>query len=206
MMDLYLPTIVIISIFSIVMIFQGLFTLFWMLFAWDDPDEIDINKSPKKFYEPKFSFCAIIPARNEENVIQDTLRAVSEIDYPESLKETVVVCREDDERTIKKVKDAQESELIDDGFFGGKDVNSPMAIFLLKANHKYVETNRNELVGKDGQPLTISVKIDVAGGYLPPMGRVIATSAADTSKSTSIQNLGVAQESEKNDNSISRNH
>lgn len=103
---------------------------------------------------------------------------------------------------IKKIKDAQESELIDDGFFGGKEVNSPMAIFLLKANHGYIETNRNELVGKDGQPLQISIKLDMAGGYVPQLGAFIAASTTGNSGSSPIQDTGMASKSEKNDNSI----
>lgn len=104
-MDLYQVLLILITIFSIVMTIQGLFTLFWMLFAWDDPEDIERNKSPKEFHKPKFSFSAIIPARNEENVISDTLMAVSLIDYPEDLKEVIIVCRSDDKTTIAKVKE-----------------------------------------------------------------------------------------------------
>ena len=37
--------------------------------------------------------------------------------------------------TIKRVDRLQESQLTDDGMYGGKEVNAAMAIFLLKANH-----------------------------------------------------------------------
>jgi len=33
------------------------------------------------------------------------------------------------------IKDKQKQQLIDDGLYGGKEVNSGLAIFLLKANH-----------------------------------------------------------------------
>jgi len=36
---------------------------------------------------------------------------------------------------LKKVDDMQKSQLMDDGLYGGKEVNASMAIFLLKANH-----------------------------------------------------------------------
>jgi len=36
---------------------------------------------------------------------------------------------------IKRVRTVQKGELIDDGLFGGKEVNAAMAIFLLKNNH-----------------------------------------------------------------------
>lgn len=37
--------------------------------------------------------------------------------------------------SIKKILSMQKKQLMDDGMYGGKDVNSAMAIFLLKANH-----------------------------------------------------------------------
>lgn len=55
--------------------------------------------------------------------------------------------------TIKKVDKLQKGELIDDGLFGGKEVNASMAIFLLKANHGMIETNRQEITGKGGEEL-----------------------------------------------------
>lgn len=37
--------------------------------------------------------------------------------------------------TIKKLVEKQKQQLMDDGMYGGKEVNAAMAIFLLKANH-----------------------------------------------------------------------
>ena len=37
--------------------------------------------------------------------------------------------------TIKKLMDKQKTQLMNDGMYGGKEVNAAMAIFLLKANH-----------------------------------------------------------------------
>lgn len=37
--------------------------------------------------------------------------------------------------TLKKLTDKQKQQLIDDGMYGGREVNAAMAIFLLKANH-----------------------------------------------------------------------
>ena len=37
--------------------------------------------------------------------------------------------------TIKKVTDKQKNQLMNDGMYGGKEVNAAMAIFLLKCNH-----------------------------------------------------------------------
>jgi len=60
--------------------------------------------------------------------------------------------------TIKKVDQLQKGELIDDGLFGGKEINAAMAIFLLKANHNMMETEKRILAGDEDSP----VKIDVS--------------------------------------------
>ena len=103
--------------------------------------------------------------------------------------------------SIKRIKDAQKEELQDDGLFGGKEVNNAMAIFLLKANHGMVETSRQELVGKDGQPLTIAVKLDIAGGYIPGLGLTFVPSTGSDTRPSQVQSPGMAPQSEKDDNS-----
>lgn len=57
--------------------------------------------------------------------------------------------------TVKKIKAVQKNQLIDDGLYGGKEVNSTMAIFLLKVNHGMIETSRQEHTGKDGTPIQV---------------------------------------------------
>ena len=42
----------------------------------------------------------------------------------------------------KKLMDKQKNQLINDGLYGGKEVNQAMAIFLLKANHGMIETEK----------------------------------------------------------------
>lgn len=54
--------------------------------------------------------------------------------------------------TIKKLVEKQKKQLMDDGMYGGKEVNAAMAIFLLKANHGLKEppTSLTQVnVGKD---------------------------------------------------------
>lgn len=92
-------------IIAVLLIAQGLFTLFWMLYAWEEPDRIEANKSPRHFQPPRYSFTAIIPARHEEKVIADTLRAMVAIRYPDDLREVLVICRADDTATIRQVKE-----------------------------------------------------------------------------------------------------
>lgn len=47
--------------------------------------------------------------------------------------------------TIKKLAEMQKQQLMDDGMYGGKEVNAAMAIFLLKVNHgmKDITTQTN---------------------------------------------------------------
>jgi glycosyltransferase XagB len=83
--------------------FQGIFTLMWMLYAWENPLDCSRHKSSAQFTPPKLSFTALLPARHEEKVIADTIRALAAIDYPRHLKEVLVLCHTDDRSTIRKV-------------------------------------------------------------------------------------------------------
>ena len=56
---------------------------------------------------------------------------------------------------IQELKRAQKIQLANDGLYGGKEVNQAMAIFLLKCNHGMVETSRQEITGRDGEPLLV---------------------------------------------------
>lgn len=89
---------------SILMILQGSFTLWWMLYSWSHPEKAERNKSPKKYSIPQLSFSAVVPARHEEKVIKHTISSLSKINYPEELKEVIIVCKTDDTRTIDQVQ------------------------------------------------------------------------------------------------------
>jgi len=93
------------SFFSIILIIQSLFTLTWMLYAWEDPKNAKSHRSPDRYLNPKHSFTALIPTRFEKKVIKDTISAVNNIDYPTNLKEIVVLCRKDDSETMEVVKE-----------------------------------------------------------------------------------------------------
>jgi cellulose synthase/poly-beta-1,6-N-acetylglucosamine synthase-like glycosyltransferase len=92
-------------LFSIVMTLQGLLNLYSMLYAWEDVETIENDSAPKVFFKPHLSFTALVPARNEENVIQDTIEAIANIDYPSALKEIIIICKTDDTGTIAKVRE-----------------------------------------------------------------------------------------------------
>lgn len=59
--------------------------------------------------------------------------------------------------TIKELKSKQKNQLVNDGLYGGKEVNQAMAIFLLKANHEMIETDRHLVENKD---MMINLNID----------------------------------------------
>jgi hypothetical protein len=58
--------------------------------------------------------------------------------------------------TIKAIKNKQKKQLMEDGMYGGKEVNSTMAIFLLKANHGMIETERKLIGGDEEHPIHIN--------------------------------------------------
>lgn len=79
---------------------QGVVTLTWMLYAWENPSEARKRRSPKIYLEPHYSFTAMVPMRHEERVATDTIRSILAIDYPNRLKEIIIICRHDDKGTI----------------------------------------------------------------------------------------------------------
>lgn len=85
---------------------QGIFTLYWMMYSWNNPRAAEQDQAPREFAEPQLSFTALLPARHEEDVIKDTIMAVDRLDYPEELKEVLVLIRDDDEGTIAKAQEA----------------------------------------------------------------------------------------------------
>lgn len=92
---------------AVLLMFQGGFTVFLMLYAWENPARVKRNKSPKKYYAPQYSFTALLPARHEEKVIADTIRSISRINYPEDKKELLVLINEnDDAETIRIAQEA----------------------------------------------------------------------------------------------------
>lgn len=91
---------------SLLITVQAMFTLFGMMYAWDEPKRIDKNRSPEDFVNAQYSFTAIIPALHEDRVIGDTIRAAAAIEYPDKLKEILVICRADDTLTIAAARQA----------------------------------------------------------------------------------------------------
>ena len=62
--------------------------------------------------------------------------------------------------TIKELMMKQKAQLINDGAYGGKDINSGMMIFLLKANHGMIETEKKILSNDKESPLGVVILPD----------------------------------------------
>lgn len=76
---------------------------------------------------------------------------------------------------IKRLKEHQKEQLMNDGLYGGKEVNSTMAIFLLKANHDMIETDR--IIGDPKLPVAVVV--------LPKLNEdIVATPSRPADQST----------------------
>ncbi|RMF82700.1 MAG: glycosyltransferase [Chloroflexi bacterium] len=98
---------IVIVILTLILLPQGIFTIYWLTYTWNNPEVRDAYRSPKEFAQPQYSFTALLPARREKDVIKDTIKAVNRINYPDHLKEILILIRdEDDDETIAKAKEA----------------------------------------------------------------------------------------------------
>lgn len=63
---------------------------------------------------------------------------------------------------IKRIFEYQKNQLMNDGLYGGKDVNAAMAIFLLKVNHGLTEQSKLDLTsqGQKIEPTQIIIVED----------------------------------------------
>ena len=82
------------------LLLHGLFSLWLMLYAWDQERVRELG-GPQAFREPRLSFAALIPAREEERVIGETIRRASSANYPRELLSMIVICQRDDAATIE---------------------------------------------------------------------------------------------------------
>ena len=97
---------------------------------------------------------------------------------------------------IKKLDNLQEKALLHGGLTN--QFNVTMSIFLLKTKHKYIETDRLQHVGQDGQPIKLNI---IGGGYtgykLPESGPAITPSTGSDMGSAPVQGVSVAPEGQK---------
>jgi cellulose synthase/poly-beta-1,6-N-acetylglucosamine synthase-like glycosyltransferase len=91
---------IIIALLAATVAIYGLFTLWLLLSAWDRPARLRSTAGPKRFKDPRLSFSVLIPAREEEAVIGETIARVWAANYPSRLLEILVICQRDDAGTI----------------------------------------------------------------------------------------------------------
>lgn len=71
-----------------------------MLYAWDSEENLEKNLAPTTYEKPLFSFTILLPAWHEENVIAQTITAISKINYPQHLTQILVLLRPQDDQTV----------------------------------------------------------------------------------------------------------
>jgi glycosyltransferase XagB len=86
-------------IISILSIFQSLYSIYIMIWAWNDRNNIDNIKPPQDIHPPKTTFSIILPAWKEE-FFDQTIKSVSQFNYPKSLYEVLIPLRVEDKETI----------------------------------------------------------------------------------------------------------
>lgn len=93
-----LAAIVVVS--AVVLLVQSLVNIQQTLYIWEHPDRLRLAGRPETLEPPLLGFTVLLPARHEEEVIGETLRRLSEADYPADLIELMVICTDDDVDTI----------------------------------------------------------------------------------------------------------
>ncbi|MEN9938696.1 MAG: hypothetical protein RLZZ387_5275 [Chloroflexota bacterium] len=93
------------SAWSVLLAAQSAYSAALMLYAWEDDAKRDQNRAPRTFAPPRRSFTVLLPARHEEEVIQETIQRVVELRYSRELVEVLVVIEAGDHGTIAKVEE-----------------------------------------------------------------------------------------------------
>jgi glycosyltransferase XagB len=75
-----------------------------MLYAWEDDEKLRKNRVPAVFEPPQSRFTIMLPARHEEEVIQETIQRTVDLNYPRELVQILVVIEAGDSGTIAEVR------------------------------------------------------------------------------------------------------
>ncbi len=92
-------------IFSVFVSLQAGYTVYLMIYTWDQPEAYDAAAAPETFEPPKLSFIVLLPARHEEDVIQSTIAHVANAHYPSDLLKIIVICECGDLGTIARAQE-----------------------------------------------------------------------------------------------------
>ncbi len=99
----------VITALSIVLTIQAAYTAYIMMYTWDRPEAYRRARAPEAFRVPEKSMTVLLPARHEEEVIQETIGRVVHANYPKRLMEVLVICEHTDTGTIQKVEEKIEA-------------------------------------------------------------------------------------------------
>src|SRR5919109_1348100 len=88
---------------SLLLTAQSAYSAALMLYAWEDEGKLQKNRVPTTFEPPRHRFTLLLPARHEEEVIQDTIQRVVDLNYPRELVQILVVIEAGDHGTIGAV-------------------------------------------------------------------------------------------------------
>jgi cellulose synthase/poly-beta-1,6-N-acetylglucosamine synthase-like glycosyltransferase len=95
-----------VAVLSLALFAQSLFSLYLMLYSWEQPERLLQSAGPTRFLPPQRSFTVLLPARHEEAVIFDTIHRVVAANYPKHLLDVMVICHADDDGTIAEARRA----------------------------------------------------------------------------------------------------
>lgn len=108
-----------------------LLTLWLTVYTWNHPERMAGTRGPRSFRDPELGFTVLLPARDEEAVIAETVRKVAAARYPSGLLEVRVICHADDEPTIGAARAAADGcgpVEVRVERFGGTPVNKPRGL------------------------------------------------------------------------------
>jgi len=88
---------------SILLAAQSGYSAALTLYAWEDDEKLRKNRVPETFEPPQQRFTLLLPARHEEEVIQDTIQRMIDLNYPRELVQILVVIEAGDHGTIAEV-------------------------------------------------------------------------------------------------------
>ena len=92
-------------ILSLLLTVQSAYSTALMLYVWEDRRKFERNRAPSTFEAPDQRFTLLLPARHEEDVIQDTIQRVVDLRYPAALVQVLVIIEAGDGGTIAKVRE-----------------------------------------------------------------------------------------------------
>jgi glycosyltransferase XagB len=120
-----------VSAVSLLLTTQSAYTLYMMIYTWDQPAADRMARAPMRFVSPKLSFTVMLPARHEEEVIAQTIEHVVRANYPSHLLQVLVICSADDQGTInealRKIEQLQDQglDVVDIVVFDDGPINKP---------------------------------------------------------------------------------